>query len=102
MEQATLDDVLARLRIALERGDQSATVALGNRKLVAKADDYGQYAEVELNDGVDPQDLLKELVGAGVRVNRFEVAEPTLNKIFIDLVGADAATAPVLEGPING
>ncbi len=30
---------------------------------------------------------------SGARLSRFELAEPSLNKIFIDLVGPEAATA---------
>ncbi|PWT72438.1 MAG: ABC transporter [Proteobacteria bacterium] len=46
---------------------------------------FGNYTEVELKPGSDPQELLKGLV-ARARVNRFELAEPTLEKIFIDTV----------------
>jgi ABC-type uncharacterized transport system ATPase subunit len=31
------------------------------------------------------------LVSSGARLSRFELAEPSLNKIFIDLVGPEAA-----------
>jgi ABC-2 type transport system ATP-binding protein len=67
--------------------------ALGDRRIVARADAYGTYAEVELAANADPQALLERLVGAGVRVSRFEVAEATLHKVFLDLVGPAAATA---------
>jgi ABC-type uncharacterized transport system ATPase subunit len=46
-----------------------------------------------LTETADPQRLLQSLVQSGATVTRFEIAEPTLNKIFIDLVGADAAVA---------
>jgi ABC-2 type transport system ATP-binding protein len=85
------------LVVALERGEGSASRLFNDRKLVANADDYGQYAELELASGVDPQAVLAELVRIGARVSRFEIAEPTLNKIFIDLVGSEAATAPANE-----
>jgi ABC-2 type transport system ATP-binding protein len=74
-------------------GGSAAAAVLADRKLVAKADDYGQYAELELAPGADAQEILRRLVSAGVRLNRFELVEPTLNKIFIDLVGPDAARA---------
>jgi hypothetical protein len=32
-------------------------------------------------------------VRSGARVSRFEIAEPTLHKIFVDLVGPEAAQA---------
>jgi len=34
----------------------------------------------------DPQDLLDKAVGK-IRINKFEVREPTLNAIFIEKVG---------------
>jgi ABC-2 type transport system ATP-binding protein len=46
---------------------------------------FGNYVEIELKPGADPQQLLLA-VAAKVRINRFELAEPTLEKIFIDTV----------------
>jgi len=46
---------------------------------------FGNYTEVELKPGADAQELLKA-VTARARVNRFEIAEPSLEKIFIDTV----------------
>jgi ABC-2 type transport system ATP-binding protein len=83
--------------LAVEDGGSVVQRILADRSLVAKADDYGQYAEVELHSGADPQQLLTELVRSNARVSRFEIAEPTLNKIFIDLVGPDAVTARAEE-----
>src|SRR6266508_2785588 len=74
-------------------GDSAAAAVLADRTLVAKANDYGQYAELELAPGADAQEILRRLVGAGVRLSRFEQVEPTLTKVFIDLVGPDAARA---------
>jgi ABC-2 type transport system ATP-binding protein len=54
---------------------------------IDKIDDYGKFMEIRLNEGTDPQALLEAVVGK-VRVNKFEVREPTLNAIFIDKVGA--------------
>ena len=53
---------------------------------VSKIDDYGKYMEIKLKEQADPQHLLNRVVGQ-VRVNKFEVREPTLNAIFIDKVG---------------
>jgi ABC-2 type transport system ATP-binding protein len=83
--------------VAVERGSSSVDRVLGDRTLVAKADNYGHYAELELAPGADPQLLLAGLVQAGARLTRFEIAEPTLHKIFIDLVGPDAVTAVAQE-----
>lgn len=54
---------------------------------IEKIDDYGKYMEIKLKEQSDSQDLLDRLVGK-VRINKFEVKEPSLNAIFIDKVGA--------------
>jgi ABC-2 type transport system ATP-binding protein len=59
---------------------------------VARVDDYGQYREVRLQDGADPQALLRAAVER-VRVRRFEIMEPTLHNIFIEQVGGPSAHA---------
>jgi len=87
--------------VAVEKGVESVADILDDRSLVSKADNYGQYAELELVDGADAQRLLHGLVSSGATVTRFEIAEPTLNKIFIDLVGPDAATPRAEEVPNN-
>ncbi len=44
------------------------------------------YVEVTLQNGADPQALLKDLVAADVRLTRFELVAPSLNEIFIESV----------------
>jgi ABC-2 type transport system ATP-binding protein len=81
--------------VAFDDGGDAAMPIIGDRTLVAKADDYGGYAELALADGVEPQQLLERLVGSGARLRRFEHIEPSLNRIFLDKVGAaDAESAP--------
>ncbi|HEY3279936.1 MAG TPA: ATP-binding cassette domain-containing protein [Gemmatimonadales bacterium] len=88
--------------VAFDGAAGSAASVLADRRLVAKADDYGHYAELELAAGADPQEILRGLVSAGARLTKFELVEPTLNKIFIDLVGPDAArAAAVPETPVR-
>ena len=53
---------------------------------VEKIDDYGKFMEIKMKERSDPQDLLDKSVGR-IRINKFEVREPTLNAIFIDKVG---------------
>jgi ABC-2 type transport system ATP-binding protein len=43
--------------------------------------------EIELTNGTDPMALLAEAVARGAQVTRFEVVEPTLEALFVDLVG---------------
>ncbi|MBI4410356.1 MAG: DUF4162 domain-containing protein, partial [Gemmatimonadetes bacterium] len=49
-------------------------------------------AEVGLRAGADPQELLRALVAAGVRLRRFERVEPSLEQIFLERVGAHTAS----------
>lgn len=59
---------------------------LKNQSLVASYDDYGKYVEIRPAAGVAPQDILKQAI-LETTVTRFEIAEPSLNEIFIQLVG---------------
>ena len=71
----------------------NARQIFADRQLVAKLQDFGQQAELELAPGADAQEILKALVSSGARLARFELASPSLHKIFVDLVGPEAATA---------
>jgi ABC-2 type transport system ATP-binding protein len=57
--------------------------------------DYSGYVEVKLKttpgSSPDAQPVLAEAVSRGTRIYRFEVMEPTLEEIFIDIVGANHA-----------
>jgi ABC-2 type transport system ATP-binding protein len=69
---------------------------------VAKIQDFGQQAELELASGADPQEILRALVNSGARLSHFELASPSLHKIFVDLVGPDAATAAAVPAESAG
>ena len=83
--------------VGFDGASGDAARIFADRRLVAKSDDTDQYAELELAPNADAQEILKALVSSGARLSRFELAEPSLNKIFIDLVGPEAAT-PALTG----
>ena len=70
-----------------------AAHVFADRALVSKVDNYGQYAELELAADADARRILAALVESGARLSRFELQEASLHKIFIDLVGPDAAHA---------
>jgi len=70
-----------------------AAQVFADKGLVSKVDNYGQYAELELASGADPQEILQRLVTSGARLSKFELQEASLNKIFIDLVGPEAVRA---------
>jgi ABC-2 type transport system ATP-binding protein len=61
---------------------------LGDRALVARLDDNNRSFELELADGADPQVLLQRLVARGARIERFELVQPSLHRIFLEKVGA--------------
>lgn len=48
--------------------------------------------DLELN-GDSPQELLRSLTQLPIRIERFELVEPTLHEIFIEKVGAEARRA---------
>jgi ABC-2 type transport system ATP-binding protein len=60
---------------------------LTSHPLVKSVTPQRHHLEVALQDGADPQMLLKDLVNGGVRLTRFELVAPTLNEIFIESVG---------------
>ncbi len=57
-----------------------------NGDLIKRQNRYANYSELLLQDGADAQELLGRAVAAGVRINRFELVEPSLNDIFIECV----------------
>jgi ABC-2 type transport system ATP-binding protein len=54
--------------------------------LVKSENRFASHVELILNDGVDPQEVLRRAISAGGRINRFELVEPSLNQIFIESV----------------
>jgi ABC-2 type transport system ATP-binding protein len=63
---------------------------LEDRSLVAEVRPQGDYSEVLLAEGADPQELLRRLVGRGAIVSRFERVEPSLHDIFVFKVGGES------------
>jgi ABC-2 type transport system ATP-binding protein len=59
---------------------------LQQTKLVGSYNNYGNYVEVRMAPGADPQQLLRA-VAERSRVNKFELMEPSLEEIFIETVG---------------
>jgi ABC-2 type transport system ATP-binding protein len=59
---------------------------LKNNPLVKGFMPNRDHTEIVLQDGVDPQSLLRQLVGDGARLTRFEMVAPSLNEIFIESV----------------
>ncbi len=63
---------------------------LQEKRLVESFNDYGNYVEIHLAPGADPQELL-HLASANARLDKFELMEPSLEEIFIDVVGKSNA-----------
>src|SRR5256714_9663577 len=82
--------------VAFDGSQGGAQQVFADRRLVAKIQDYGQQAELELAPGADPQEILRVLVESGARLARFELASPSLHMIFVDLVGPEAVTAAAI------
>src|SRR5262245_24450062 len=59
---------------------------LAQSTLVGSYNNYGNYVEVRLAPGADPQQLLRA-VAERSRVSKFELMEPSLEEIFIETVG---------------
>lgn len=45
------------------------------------------YVELVLDGNITPKQVLERLVSTGIVINRFEVATPSLNEIFLEVVG---------------
>jgi ABC-2 type transport system ATP-binding protein len=56
---------------------------------IIRFDYYKNFTDVQLRDEVNPSEFLKKLIGK-VDVFHFSIIEPTLNKIFIDLIKANS------------
>jgi ABC-2 type transport system ATP-binding protein len=59
-------------------------------ELVAFYNNYGNYVEIRLAPGADPQQLLRAAADRS-RVSRFELMEPSLEEIFKEVVGRSDA-----------
>ena len=79
-----------------------AKVVLDDRAIIGdqRPPHPGEVADCEVKaaDGVDAQQLLAALVGAGVGLRKFEVVVPTLHQIFVEEVGPEAAVAERTDG----
>jgi ABC-2 type transport system ATP-binding protein len=58
--------------------------------LVASSNDFGNYVELRLAPGADPQELL-EVAMRTARIRKFELVEPSLEEIFLDTVQSTKA-----------
>ena len=66
-------------------GYDGAAEFLNDRSLVSTFNNYGQYVEIRPAEKVSPQQILAKAIEQ-VTVQSFEVADPSLNEIFISVV----------------
>lgn len=60
---------------------------------VRRVSDHGNYFEIRLEDGANPQEILRAALSESVRIRHFELAEPSLREIFLERAGARAVEA---------
>lgn len=60
---------------------------LADTSLISRVVTHADEQELHLAEGVDAQDVLKQMVRSGVVISKFEKTEPSLNDIFIESVG---------------
>jgi len=87
--EGTLDEVrAAHGKNSLHIGFEGEGGFLAELPHVRRASIVNNSAELTLDDGADPQELLVAAMGR-LRVSRFELAAPSLEEIFIDKVGTE-------------
>jgi len=59
---------------------------LSKLKGVEKLSDHNGSKKLELTAGINPQDILQQLIEKKVELEKFEIAVPSLNEIFIQVV----------------
>ena len=70
-----------------------STAAIPQMAGVVERRTHKDHVELVLDAAATPQQTLEALVQAGVPIDRFEVATPSLHEIFIEKVGGDAGDA---------
>jgi ABC-2 type transport system ATP-binding protein len=53
---------------------------------VAQVSSHNRSTKLTLSENATPQDLLRALTAQNVRIEKFEIAVPTLDEIFIQVV----------------
>jgi len=65
---------------------------LADPALVQSFNNYGNYVELKMAPGADPQEVLQAAM-RDARLTRFELVEPSLEQIFIDTIESTNAVA---------
>jgi ABC-2 type transport system ATP-binding protein len=78
----------AYVAISFDDWSSNAVSLVQRSRVVGRVRENGTTLEVGMKESADPQQLLQELVAAGVRLKRFECTEPSLEQVFLERVGA--------------
>jgi len=62
---------------------------LGELDGVLECHNHGGCVDLLLVKGVEPEDILRQLLGRGLRIKQFVVKLPTLHEVFVKVVGED-------------
>jgi ABC-2 type transport system ATP-binding protein len=54
---------------------------------VSEKRNHKGYVELVLDSNTSPKQVLERLVSTGITINRFEIATPSLNEIFLEVAG---------------
>ena len=87
--QGDLKEVKSRYgknTVQIAFADENDGRFLKDAPAVTRLDRYEGYVQVKLEHGADPQALLRS-AAEGARLTKFEVKEPSLEEIFIEVVG---------------
>jgi ABC-2 type transport system ATP-binding protein len=66
-------------------GFSGNNISLSQFPEIIKFDNYNNYSEIQLREDIIPSEFLKKMIEK-IEVNHFSIVEPSLNKIFIDLI----------------
>jgi len=89
--QGDLGQIKARYgKLSVQIRYEGDSSFLREPKLVQTCNDYGNYVEVRLAPGADAQELL-QLAASKARLSKFEIMEPSLEEIFLEVVGKSNA-----------
>ena len=88
-----LDGSLAQVKTGSRQGIQvdydGDGTFLRNLKGVRRINDAGKTAELFLDDGTDPQEILREMMSR-LQIRRFDIREPSLHEVFVRAVGGNS------------
>lgn len=70
---------------------------------VLRVEPHGSATKVYLAEGCEPSDFLRHALASGVKIERFELARPSLEDIFVQIVNEDRLPqSPSTDAPDAG